>query len=189
MESEKMKTGKEYSFAGYRWIPIEIDENKQIAVMQSLGVTSGPWPGFSMEKFGDDNYYDRHIAGADISSYNEATEKLMEQIKSVVIDTLSGRGLYLASYKNIDSVEDVHTNNVWKTALAKAAANFSLFGAPVNDVWLGTVYGSSNAWYVYQYGGMYNNYYQDSTFVVAPAFNLDLTKIEIKGDEIAIKNI
>ena len=48
-----LEAGETYQFAGYRWVPVEINENCHVAVMQSLGVTAGPWPGFSMENLGD----------------------------------------------------------------------------------------------------------------------------------------
>lgn len=54
-EKQSIELGKEYLFAGYRWVPVEINENCQVAVMQSLGVTAGPWPGFSMENLDDMN--------------------------------------------------------------------------------------------------------------------------------------
>ena len=56
-----IELGKEYLFAGYRWVPVEINRNCQVAVMQSLGVTAGPWPGFSMENLGDGNHYTHNI--------------------------------------------------------------------------------------------------------------------------------
>lgn len=188
MESAKIETGKEYSFAGYRWIPIEVHENKQIAVMQSLGVTAGPWPGYSMPQFGNGDFYDKDIVGEDISSYNEVTEKLMEQIRTVAVDTVSGCGLYLASYENIDSVEDVHINSVWKTALTKATANYRSFGASSNCAWTGTCGGHNSAWFVYSNGST-DNYNQNNSYVVPAAFNLDLSKVEIEGDEIVVKTV
>ena len=67
-----------------------------------------------------------------------------------------------------------------------AAENACSFGSPDNYAWLGTVYGSGGAWYVNSNGGVsYND--QSDDYVVAPVFNLDLSKVEIVGDEIIIK--
>ena len=64
--------------------------------------------------------------------------------------------------------------------------NYSLFRASSSSAWLSTVYSNDYAQYVYSNGHVYGNL-QNSDFVVAPAFNLDLSKVEIVGDEIIIK--
>ena len=73
------------------------------------------------------------------------------------------------------------------TALKEAAMNYQSFGAASNGAWLGTVSGSGNPLCVDSNGGVYNGNLRSSGFVVAPAFNLDLSKVEIVGDEIIIK--
>lgn len=78
------------------------------------------------------------------------------------------------------------SGDYWQ-ALKKAAGNASSFGCPNSYAWLGAVYGGSNAWCVYSGGNVYDHYGQYNDFVVAPAFNLDLSKIIIVGDEIFIK--
>ena len=179
MKNTNIELGKEYNFAGYRWVPVRINEEDQVAVMQSLGVTAGPWPGFSMSLYGNWNFYDKDIAGEDISNYIETTEKLMEQIRPVAVDTVSGRGLYLPSY------DSIKTNSVWRDALAKAAANYRSFGASLSYAWTGT-YNGGGAWVVNSNGNTGDSY-QDNSYVVPAAFNLDLSKIEIEGDEIKEK--
>lgn len=171
MKKTKMELGKEYGFAGYKWVPVEINEDRQVAVMQSFGVTAGPWPGYSMEKFGDGNYYGKDIVRQDISEYDDKTINLAEQIKPIAI--ASSTGLYLPSYKNIED------NSVWKAALAKAADNYSSFGAFDSYVWLDFVNRSSSAWCVSQNGNV-GDYYQSISFIVAPFFTLDLSKVEVK---------
>ena len=90
-----LEAGETYQFAGYRWVPVEINENCHVAVMQSLGVTAGPWPGFSMENLGDGKHYAHNIDEYDISRYDDKTYALMKQIKPVsFID-----GLYLPGLK------------------------------------------------------------------------------------------
>lgn len=172
-----IELGKEYLFAGYRWVPVEINRNCQVAVMQSLGVTAGPWPGFSMENLGDGNHYTHNIDEYDISKYDDKTYALMKQIKPVsLID-----GLYLPSF------EDINDNQLWKDALARAASHYSSFGASSYYAWTGTYGGGSGAWVVYSDGGTGDGN-QNNSCVVPAAFNLDLSKIEIMGDKIVIKD-
>lgn len=40
LDHKNIDFGKEYNFAGYKWIPIKIDKKRNIAVIQSLGVTA-----------------------------------------------------------------------------------------------------------------------------------------------------
>lgn len=174
-EKRTIELGKEYLFAGYRWVPVEINENCQVAVMQSLGVTAGPWPGFSMENLGDGNHYTHNIDEYDISRYDDKTYALMKQIKPVsLID-----GLYLPSF------EDINDNQLWKDALAIAASRYSSFGASSNSAWTGTYSGYDSAWIVDSSGSTY--YSQIGSCVVPAAFNLDISKIEIVGDKIIKK--
>ena len=147
--------------------------------MQSLGVTAGPWPGFSMGKFGNGDYYNRDITRRNISDYDEKTRALMEQIRPIVF---GNAGLYLPSYKNIMD------NYRWKNALAKAAANYRSFGASYGYAWTGTCNGSCGAWIVYSYGNTYSSN-QNYSYVVPAAFDLDLSKVEIEEDEIIVKGV
>lgn len=176
-EKQSIELGKEYLFAGYRWVPVKINENWHAAVMQSLGVTAGPWPGFSMENLGDGNHYTHNIDEYDISRYDDKTYALMKQIKPVsLID-----GLYLPG------LEDINDNQLWKDALAKAASRYSSFGASYCCAWTGTYNGGYDAWIVNSNGNTnYGN--RNSSFVVPAAFNLDLSKVEIRDDEIVIRD-
>lgn len=175
-EKQSIELGKEYLFAGYRWVPVEINRNCQVAVMQSLGVTVGPWPGFSMENLGDGNHYTHNIDEYDISKYDDKTYALMKQIKPVsLID-----GLYLPGF------EDINDNHLWKDALARAASHYSLFGASYGCAWTGTCNGNSDYAWIVNSNGDTSNYNQCNSYVVPAAFNLDLSKIEIVGDEIII---
>lgn len=177
MENEKMELGKEYSFAGYKWIPVLIDKETRIAVMQSLGVSAGPWPGYSMSQFGNGDYYTQDISGKDIGDYDEKTRALTEQIKPVVSGDV---GLYLPSF------DELKNNSAWRKVLSKAAADYHSFGASYYYAWTGTYNGDISAWIVCSDGN--TNYdYQGNSYVVPAAFNLDLSKVEIEGDEIKVQ--
>lgn len=171
-----LEAGETYQFAGYRWVPVEINENCHVAVMQSLGVTAGPWPGFSMENLGDGKHYAHNIDEYDISRYDDKTYALMKQIKPVsFID-----GLYLPGF------EDINDNQLWKDALARAASRYSSFGASYSYAWTGTHNSYCNGARVVDSNGNTYNDYQNNSYVVPAAFNLDLSKVKVVGDEIII---
>ena len=185
-----LKPGKTYKFAGYSWTACEVNNDRHVAVIQSHGITHGMWPGFVIPKFGNGNYYGRSIDGQDSSDYDEKMSALYNAIKDVEDKSASyGKGLYLVSKEKAGYTEwcEPGSDDYWQ-ALKKAAGNASSFGCPNNYAWLGTVYGSDYAWCVGSSGNVYN-YYQDSDCVVAPAYNLDLSKVEVVGDEIIIKDI
>ena len=185
-----LEPGKTYKFAGYSWTACEVNNDRHVAVIQSHGITHGMWPGFVIPKFGNGNYYGRSIDGQDISDYDEKMSALYNAIKDVEDKSASyGKGLYLVSKEKAGFTEwcEPGSGDYWQ-ALKKAAGNASSFGCPSYCAWLGAVGGSDGAWYVSSNGNVYN-YYQDSDCVVAPAYNLDLSKVEVVGDEIIIKDI
>lgn len=181
MES-KIKLGKEYNFVGYRWIPVKfIDEEKQIVVMQSLGVTVGPWPGYSMLQFGNEKIYNRDIFGEDISEYNKDTKKLMDQIRPVAVDAVAGRGLYLMSTGDIKLV------SILNKALASAAQQYDPSCKIAGRyAWSGSLDENRYPWHINISGTQYCYLDQYLSLIVAPAFNLDLSKVAVTGDKIAI---
>ena len=180
-----LESGKTYKFAGYSWTACEVNNDRHVAVIQSRGVTNGAWPGFKMTEF-DSKY---SIDGYDISAYDVKTKKLYDAIKDVEDKSASyGKGLYLVSKEKAGFTEwgEPGSGDYWQ-ALKKAAGNASSFGSPYGYAWLGTVDGGGNAWYVISDGYVYNYSDRDDDFVVAPAFNLDLSKVEVAGDEIIIR--
>ena len=180
-----LELGKTYKFAGYSWTACEVNNDRHVAVIQSRGVTHGAWPGFKMTEF-DSKY---SIDGYDISAYDVKTKKLYDAIKDVEDKSASyGKGLYLVSKKKAGFTEwcEPGSGDYWQ-ALKKVAGNASSFGSPFNYAWLGTVGGGGNAWYVDSSGSVYDGSGQNDDCVVAPAFNLDLSKVEVAGDEIIIK--
>ena len=185
---EHQLLGKTYKFAGYKWTACELVNNGKTLVLQSHGVTHGKWPGFVMPQFGNGNYYSISIDGEDISSYDDKMQSLYNVIKEVEDTSASyGKGLYLISEEKVGFTEWGHpgSGNYWQ-ALKAVAENACSFGSPDNYAWLGTVYGYY-VWYVNSDGNVYDSSNQDGDYVVAPAFNLDLSKVETVGDEIIIK--
>lgn len=174
---------------GYNWTVCELVNDGRTAVLQSHGVTSGAWPGFKMAEFGNGDYYADSIDGQDISAYDHKLKELYNAIKDVEDKSATyGKGLYLVSKEKVGFTKcgKQGSGYYWK-ALKEAAMNYQSFGAASNGAWLGTVSGSGNPLCVDSNGGVYNGNLRSSGFVVAPAFNLDLSKVEVAGDEIVIK--
>ena len=188
-----LELGKTYNFMGYKWTVCELINDGRTAVIQSHGITHGAWPGYVMQKFGNGNYYSKSIDGEDISGYDDKMQALYDTIKDVECKSASyGKGLYLISKEKVEFTKwgNPGSGNYWQV-LRKVAENASSFGdaSLSNAAWLGSAYGSTYAWFVNMYGFVYYSNDQGiSDYVVAPAFNLDLTKVEIKGDEIIKKS-
>lgn len=184
-----LELGKTYDFMGYKWTACELINNGKTLVIQSHGVTHGTWPGFVMPQFGNGDYYSQSIDGQDISGYDDKTQKLYDAIKDVEDTSVSyGKGLYLISKEKTGFTEigDPGSGYYW-TELKAVAENTSAFGNASYSAWLGSAFGSYYAWFVSSDGSIYG-YAQNVDFVIAPAFNLDLTKVEIAGNEIIKKS-
>lgn len=186
-----LELGRTYKFAGYNWTACELINNGKTLVIQSHGVTHGAWPGYVMQKFGGkaNGMYGLDIDGEDVSAYDNKMKELYDDIKEVEDTSATyGKRLYLVSKEKAGFARwgQPGSGNCWQ-ALKKAAENVSQFGSPNYNVWFGTVFCSNYTWFVNSDGNFYGSY-QNNDFAVAPAFNLDLTKVEIKGDEIIKKS-
>ena len=188
-ENSVVELGKTYQFAGYNWTACELINKGKTLVIQSHGVTSGAWPGFVIPQFGNGNFYAADIDGEDISAYDDKMRSLYDAIKDAEDSSASyGKGLYLIPKEKAGFARcgEPGSGNYWK-ALKAAAGNASSFRAVRYNAWLGTAYGGTGAWHVYRDGDIYHSYQGGYDRVVAPAFNLDLSKVEVAGDEIFIK--
>lgn len=185
-----LELGKTYKFAGYNWTACELINKGKTLVIQSHGVTHGEWPGFAMPQFGNGDYYSKSIDGEDISAYDNKMKELYDTIKDVEdISSSYGKGLYLVSKEKAGFSElgEPGSGNHWQ-ALKATAENAHSFRAANYFAWLGADNGSKGAWCVDSDGCLYNYFNKRNDFVIAPAFNLDLSKVEIKGDEIIKKS-
>lgn len=154
MENNEITVGKEYKMSGVDVVCVGFTK-KGHAKMQTLGMTAGRRPG-----------------EGNISEYNDVTRHFTKEWKEVI------KKFRLPTLKKAKTNKDV------STALAKAAGNYSSFGASNNYAWLGSILGSTYAWCVNSSGYVNSSYSQNLSFVVAPAFNLDESKIILDGDEI-----
>lgn len=177
---------------GCNWTVCEFVNDGMTAVLQSHGVTEGPWPGFIMPQFGNDNYYGADIDGQDISGYDKKMVALYDSIKDVEdTNAAYGRGLYLvpAEKTYIGPDSDNYCRALIEAAKKHCLLDFLNFNY---GTWLGTVhgsvYGSNCAWCANSKGIIFNNQRQQFNLIVAPAFNLNLSKIEIIGNEISKKS-
>lgn len=124
----------------------------------------------------------RILRGQDISGFDAKTQALYNTISYA---QSGNSGLYLVSNAQAGSTSNGSSGSgYYWTALKEAATNYSSFGSPSYYAWLGTVYGGGGAWCVNSDGGVYNYYGQGGDFVVAPAFNLNTSKVTVSGSNI-----
>lgn len=191
-EKQSIELGKKYSFAGYKWTACELINGGKTVVLQSHGVTSGVWPGYKNFKFGGetDGFYTSNIDGVNISTYDDKMQALYDTIKEAEdISSSYGKGLYLISKEKVGYMKMDSPGSAFYWQALKTAAKYARsFGSSNYDAWLGTVYGSNDAWFVDSNGSVYHGSRQDIDFVIAPAFNLDLSKVEIRDNKIIMKD-
>lgn len=190
--SERPHLGKTYDFMGYNWTACELINNGKTLVIQSHGVTTGPWPGFKMSQFGNGHYYGSDIDGQDISSYDDKTQKLYDAIKDVEdMSATYGKGLYLVSAEKVQLPTIIYGASgagYYCDALVFAGSQGNPNGTHCN-AWLGTLGNKENtAWFVNCFANGYITLQDDVIKTIAPTFNLDLSKVEIKGDVIIKKS-
>lgn len=190
--SERPHLGKTYDFMGYNWTACELINNGKTLVIQSHGVTTGPWPGFKMSQFGNGHYYGSDIDGQDISSYDDKTQKLYDAIKDVEdMSATYGKGLYLVSAEKVQLPTIIYGASgagYYCDALVFAGSQGNPNGTHCN-AWLGTLGNKENtAWFVNCFANGYITLQDDVIKTIATTFNLDLSKVEIKGDVIIKKS-
>lgn len=143
-----------------------------------------------MPQFGNGDYYSKSIDGEDISAYDNKMKELYDTIKDAEDSSVSyGKGLFLINKEkaSFPDLNEPGPGNYWKV-LKRAAENAQSFGAASSSAWLGAVDGSYGAWCVDRFGHVYNINYQYVDYVVAPAFNLDLSKVEVVENQIYFGN-
>lgn len=177
---------------GYKWTACELINNGKTLVIQSHVVTNGAWPGLVISQFGNGNYYSKSIDGQDISGYDNKLKELYNAIKDAEdMSATYGKGLFLIGKEKVGFTElgEPGSGNYW-AALKAVAENARQLGPGNNFVWLGTVDGGAHACCLHSSGSIHGHESgcnQNLYYVIAPAFNLDLSKVEIKGDEIIKK--
>lgn len=190
---ERPHLGKTYNFMGYKWTACKLVNNDNTVIIQSHGVTCGPWPGFKMLKFGGkvDAFYATDIDGADISAYDDKMQALYDAIKDVEDKSAPyGKGLFLVSAEKAQLPTVIYGASgagYYCDALVSAGSEGNPNGTHCN-AWLGTLGNKENtAWFVNGFANGYIALQDDVVKTIAPAFNLDLSKVKISGDEIVKK--
>lgn len=196
--------GETYSFGGYNWTCAETFND--YAVLQSQGITGGTWPGYAMTGpttgTGDwgavNTNYDGDIDGEDISGYNTTLSNLFSGIGSTEYLSASyGKGLYLidpemaglppgsTSSKRRGDLDLTGSKLNYYNAMITAALNHSSVGITMNYAWFGAHCNSYSCWAATDYNGTisYGNF-QSKEFVIAPAFNVDLSKINVSSENV-----
>ena len=177
-----LSVGSTYTFDGCEWRVVEAKDGGYVLVMTkgntAKGVMGGYWPGYIKN---NNNYYTSNVEWEDISSYYAGLKIVYNDIKATENASASnGKGLYLVPYNKVSS----QSGQYWE-AFKTAAGNYSSFGASNNYAWTGTYYGDSYAYNVYSYGNV-NNYGQSNSFVVPAAFNLNPSKVRLKGTDLTV---
>ena len=186
-----LELGKTYNFMGYKWTACELINNGKTLVIQSHGVTTGPWPGFKLSQFGNGNYYANSIDGQDISAYDDKMQTLYDAIKEVEDKSAPyGKGLFLVSAEKAQLPTVIYGASgagYYCDALVSAGSEGNPNGTHCN-AWLGTLGNKENtAWFVNGFANGYIALQDDVVKTIAPAFNIDLSKVVISGDEIVKK--
>lgn len=189
-----LELGKTYDFMGYKWTACELINNGKTLVIQSHGVTCGTWPSFKMLKFGGkvDAFYATDIAGEDISAYDDKMQILYDVIKEVEDKSAPyGKGLFLVSAEKAQLPTVIYGASgagYYCDALVSAGSEGNPNGTHCN-AWLGTLGNKENtAWFVNGFANGYIALQDDVVKTIAPAFNIDLSKVVISGDEIVKKS-
>lgn len=178
--------GKYYKFAGYEWMAAERIDDKSI-VLQSTGVTHGSWPGYRMTKYGNGSIYDKDIDGEDISDYDSTMQTLFNNIKSAErTQATYGKGLYLIHDSKLGhSYGWIGAGNYYD-AVVKAANNASNVGGYFVFAYVGNIGVDPDVHGINGHQQLDEHMGQNNDYVIAPAFNLDLTKVDIDQDNLTI---
>ena len=178
-----LTAGETYTLGGYEWVAAEVNDG--YVTLQSKGVTGGLWPGYTVAQFGNGSFYESNIDGQDISGYDDKTTALYNSIKSAEYAGASyGTGLYLISK---EMAQPSYVGGNYYSALKTAAENHSSFDVDSYGSWLGTIYDSHYPWSVHSNGNVHNKCSQGIPLVLAPAFNLDISKVTLEGYALTVK--
>ena len=177
-----LSVGSTYTFDGCEWRVAEAKDGGYVLVMTkgnpAKGVMGGYWAGYIKN---NNNYYIGNVEWEDISSYYAGLKIVYDDIKAAENASASnGKGLYLVPYNKVSS----QSGQYWE-AFKTAAGNYSSFGASYSYAWTGT-YGGYNGAYGVSSNGSVNGSNQSNSFVVPAAFNLNPSKVRLKGTDLTV---
>ena len=207
-----IRIGEEYTMGTYKdhngniqpikWICAErLDDN--VYAMQSEGIAGGQWPGYIYYRgYTSNNFLYKNISELNTSNYYDSKGNLKafyDKYGGVNhVEASGGRnessgkwegksaqnnGLYL-----IDSIYNREYGEYYYGKALKEAANaYSFFELGKGEAWLGTNTGSETAACIHYYDGSISDGSQDRRFVLAPAFNIDATKVNVNDGDIKQK--
>ena len=177
-----LTVGSTYTFDGCEWRAAEAKDGGYVLVMTkgntAKGVMGGYWPGYIKN---NNSYYTSNMEGVDISSYYAGLAAVYNDIKATENTSATyGKGFYLVPYSKVSG----QSGQYWD-ALKTAAGNYSSFGASNYCAWTGTYCGDNSACFVNSDGyASYN--YQNNSFVVPAAFNLNPSKVRLSGTDLTV---
>ena len=195
-----IRLGKTYSFGGYNWVAAEkISDN--VYAMQSIDMTNGYWPGFYLDTDyngtadfdGIDTTYNGDIDYLNVANYDRIMTEWYSKYGGAEadggIDSSTGlygsanvkNGLYLLPYTKMGVTEkDTVGSGNYFSGICKTLENYSR----TKSVWLGTHdWRVNRSPYDYYKIIVTNSGSSQSiaTGIVAPVFNIDMSKIVING--------
>lgn len=173
----KLELGKIYNFIGYKWIPFE-NYGEEVCI-QSLGITIGPWPGYTLKDCGNGNFCRANLPES-VDFYDDKTLMVAKALASI-----NGRPEGFSLWLPFTGCE---RNHQWMEALQRACSYSH------RKVWTGS-YGNVyktfcgkqkyTAWCVDK-NGNFSKCSQDKKLTIAPCARLKLSKIIVQDNKIVI---
>lgn len=186
-----LTNGNTYKFGGYSWMVAE--QGSGYAVLQAnKPVTSGPWPGYRLPQFGNNSDYTKNIDGQDISNYDDKTRTLYNTIKSAEKSTSYGKGLYLIGISKLGvetnkfNRKGSQTSGGYRTPFM--SSGYSWTGTYYNNMYASSGYRNTAIVINSNTGELFSDSttYEGTTRYIAPAFNLDTSKVTLSGSDLSI---
>ena len=194
-----------------KWICTErLDDN--VYVMQSEGISAGQWPGYvssgysagdfayrNISALSTSNDYDKmgnlkafydEYGGANHVEANGGRDSETGEWKDI---SATNNGLYLIPSNLISSYGRYYYLYTFKKTFEIYSAYVSFGASSSNRAWLGSAYNNSSNSNDHSSAlcignkGSTTNYQKTYNMVLAPAFNLDITKVNINGNVITKK--
>ena len=187
----ELEEGIIYTFGEYQWQCVEKIKNG-LYILQSQGMTSGSWPGYKLASgynnlfdfYGIDQYYDKDISYINIANYDNITQEWYNTYKNAeIMGGLDENGVYnLSNPKNglylIPTIQNNNEKNTYYEPIMRAVTYYQNFGASEQQTWFGTIYYDQ---YIdtLTLRGFGSCLMSNTNLVLAPAFNLDISKVNI----------
>ncbi len=161
---------------------VYLGQSDGIAYFQSTGLYGAAWTTIGTSAMTLSTTY-----WGNFYRYNAVTKAYLPRVyysgtiySSSDTEYLTSTPTGIAYYNGSSWVYDSTISNYMKTALISAANNYSSLGASGSGAWLGAANDSRYAWNV-DSNGVFNSSNTSGSYVVAPCFTIDLSKVYLSG--------